>query len=272
MQDVPVNLADLTCRLQTVRPRGIAFITNFYIQPSAWAAWLRRRSYWVGASDKACFLVREEPRCWRLFYWGEPEAVFRGLLDSNLYRDKPVAIDMLGKEAEVRMMSDRLADQGVPLHRILRRLIRIGPCPPQGYSALAKVELAHRQDLGAIESMLDRYFDPLVDQITDADEILEAIQQDNIRVVRNEKGQAIAFFWDERTGKTALARYWCVLPEVAHSGCALALLDDYYARTADCLRHLLWVRDDNRAARFCHQRYGYVQDGLLDLVHVIEKK
>ena len=272
MTEAPVFSDDLAGRMNSIRTAVSGVATNFFILPADWPAWLRRKTIWLPGTADAIFWMREEGPCWRVYYYGAPESACQTLMNFSGNTNKPVAIDILGRSKDVEPMTAILSAAGLVPHETLRRLHRLGSCPPRGFSALATVEPGQVSDLGRISQMLDKYFDPFVDQIPAEWEIKEAILLQNIRVVRNEHGEAMAFFWDERTGKTALVRYWCVLPEEAHTGAALALLDEYYARTLDCSRHVLWVRDGNHAALKCHKSYGYVPDGLIDQIFVWMKK
>jgi ribosomal protein S18 acetylase RimI-like enzyme len=177
-----------------------------------------------------------------------------------------VALDLIARGAPEPALLEAGRAAGFRPHLRLIRLARAGtPPPPAQPCGAVNVTDALLADSDAVLRLLSEHFDPLVDQLPDESEIRAAVAVGCLRVVRGQDGIG-AFLWSERAGLTALVRYWCVAAERRGTGVGAALMRDYFQRTHDCGRHLLWVREDNAPAVSCYEHYGYKADGLIDQV------
>ena len=164
------------------------------------------------------------------------------------------------------MIVQTLVCAGFAVHETIFRLARQTkgeiPC-----AVRPSVEKACVSNVAYVKKCLEDEFDPLADQLPDAEEVQKAVCGGCVFVF---KGSATVkgFIWWERVGLTATIRYLCVDRAARSQGVGRSLIEDYFRRTSGCARHLIWVRSQNHAALSCYKRMGYLQDGVEDIVMV----
>jgi len=270
MKSIELNSADsLEALLKAARCGSRKFVTNFFASPPQREAWVRRGLRTLVATDRVLLLACDEERCTRMFFAGDLDEIGRVLAASEGARSLPCAVDLIGLPAQTQSLAGIFSLAGFHPHERLVRLSRGGKHAFAQDSAESRVcGAALSEDIPVILDLLRLNFDFYVDQIPQPAQIAEAIEAGAIRVARS--GSLDAFLWFERTGVTALIRYWCVSSAARGRGIGSLLMRDYFERTEDCARHLLWVREKNTHASNCYQHYGYAPDGLEDHVMVLE--
>lgn len=270
MNSIELNSAEtLEALLKAARSGSRKFVTNFFASPPQREAWIRRGLRTLVATDGVLLLACDEERCTRMFFAGDLDAIGRVLPGCERARTLPWAVDLIGLPAQTQALAEVFSPAGFHPHERLVRLSRTGKHAfPQHSGENRACEAALPEDGPVILELLRLNFDFYVDQIPQPAQIAEGVDTEAIRVARSRSLDG--FLWFERTGVTALIRYWCVSSNARGRGIGSILMRDYFERTHDCARHLLWVREKNTHAANCYQHYGYAPDGLEDHVMVLE--
>lgn len=267
-----VSVVELEPLLAKVRKGSRQYVTNFFVAPNRWGDWLRRGVQGQLSDDRVLLLIRKEEACQRIFFAGDRMDVVPALAEAVFPSDKPVVIDLIGHSADTTRWAQDMRDASFRPHLVLRRLSRTGGMEAASPEALAQISGGETRDVDPIFQMMRRDFDPFTDQIPDREEMGEAISSGAVRIIRDGGGAVAGFLWWERAGVTATIRYWCVDRSFRGKGYGSALMKDYFTLAAGCVRHLLWLRENNSTASACYVHYGYAPDGLEDLVMVGERK
>ena len=113
MKYAPLFATELGECFKSIRAKLGFPVTNFYILPSEWANWLRRRVVWLAETDDAILWMREEDQVWRVFYYGDFGGISAALLEPIDGGGKPVVVDILGRTEEVGIWSASLTSPKV---------------------------------------------------------------------------------------------------------------------------------------------------------------
>jgi ribosomal protein S18 acetylase RimI-like enzyme len=241
------------------------FATNFFVPQQHWPSFFRRGAFSICEHLEGCVFGRKEDACIRVYFAGSADCRWLSCLH-GIEAPASLVVDLIGIKGKSETTVRTLADEGFAIHETIFRLsrkkvsevLRAGP---------SSVEVACASDAAFIKKCLENEFDPLADQLPDADEVLKAVC-DGFVYVFKDSAMAKGFIWWDRVGVTATIRYLCVERHARAHGIGRSLVEGYFRKTPECARHLIWVRSRNLAALSCYTRLGYQQDGVEDIVMV----
>ncbi len=262
------SVADLQEALRRAKSGSRHFATNFFVPSAQWPRWIERGLRPVQTGNSFLLLEWPEEKCTRLFFAGDRAAIANVLSRPAPAPSQILAVDLIGRPVDVMPIADGFAAAGFRPHLKLSRLSRFGAQGATTSESAPDCPLAETEDIPAILKLLNEDFDVYADALPSAAAVQDAIAAGEIRAIRHER-KLDGFVWYTKTGATALIRYWYVSPDSRGKGVGSRLMRDYFVRTGECARHLLWVRENNTIAAACYAHYGYKQDGLEDQVMVL---
>ena len=130
------------------------------------------------------------------------------------------------------------------------------------YPSLIKAEMAHTE---AIFNILNRYFDPLAEQLPTKDEINNWIKLNHLILIE-EKSEILGFVIFDLIGVTSYLRYWFVHPQYRDRKIGSTLLQEYFKISAETKRQLFWVIQTNENAINRYLHYGFHPENLYDYI------
>lgn len=263
---------ELETILRQVRTGAQRFATNFFTLPEELSLWIGRGLRIVASSERFVVLARPEKDCTRLFFSGSRSEMTSVLSMALQAVCKPCVVDLVGnlKANSDSDIANEFLNHGFIPYMCLSRLARKNAFEfPNGGSFLSSCGSADPGNAVEILGYLRGSFDLYADQIPGEEEIMGAISNGQVRVLRLTEGLS-GFLWFEKRGATSLIRYWWVSEDNRGRGIGSQLMRDYFSVTRDCARHLLWLREDNRPAAACYRHYGYSPDGIKDHVMLLQ--
>lgn len=261
---------ELETILPQVRTGARRFVTNFFPLPEELSLWIGRGLRVVASNERFVVLARPEKDCTRLFFSGSRSEMTSVLPMALQAVSKPCVVDLVGSSEANSDIANEFLDHGFTPYMCLSRLVRKNAFEfPNGGSFLSSCGSADPGNAVEILGYLRGSFDVYADQIPGEEEILRAIRNGQVRVLRLTEGLS-GFLWFEKRGATSLIRYWWVSEDNRGRGIGSQLMRDYFSVTKDCTRHLLWLREDNRPAIACYRHYGYSPDGIQDHVMLLQ--
>jgi GNAT superfamily N-acetyltransferase len=262
---MPVFAEDIDAIIQRIRSGTRSFVTNVFGSASR-----HRRLQVVDCGEHFVLLKQNEESCSRLFFAARQEEMRSALAGIRHRGLEPLVVDLVGQPPAIQNLAEEFSVAGFRPYLRLIRLSRPGGVSANGTSGSPPCEPAQHTDISPIIHFLRHNFDAYTDQLPDYDEIREAVDAHGIRVLRHE-GALDGFLWHKKTGLTALVRYWCSNPDARGRGVGGRLMHDYFERTRECTRHLLWARENNIPALTRYRHYGYSPDGLEDQLMLLDR-
>lgn len=174
--------------------------------------------------------------------------------------------DLVGRPDEIAWVADTYRQHGFASHAQLLRMQRMGAQPAATADA-ADVELAGREDVPKLRAFMERWLDPLSEQIQSVEELRVAVAENAAHVVRDGEGLA-GFLISETTGQSTVLRYWHVAGDRRGQGIGSRLMRTFFNCCAASRRVTLWVIAGNVDAIAKYRHYGFSEDGMVDNVMV----
>lgn len=210
-----------------------------------------------------CFWIVKQNGYYRLFFAGDKVSVNKKLQSLKNEFQGPVVIDIITRQSICAILDNTNFKKYMTLWRL--SMGKTGAAS-DSVTKTAYAELSHVDE---IEKLFMSEFDVLVDQIPDRSAIQEAVLRQEILVIESDHNLK-GFLWYEVVGKSAYVRYWCVAPKYREQKIGGTLLKSYFAHNYACMRHILWVKENNDNAIKRYRHYGYRHDGTYDLIYVME--
>ena len=236
------------------------FFTNFFVDDRKLMNWISKRQVSMLENDAAVVILRKRPDFYQCYFTSaslEALGIMLKRIRQNLSGVLVVAI--LG---DVETYHDFLLSHGFIYHMGMSQMMRVNKTPgiptiPDG------VELAQINDAPEIQELLYHLMDCYCSQIPDLDEIEEMIQDKHFLVIRDTaKHKLKAFMGFDRRGVTVYGFFLAAREEYRHEMVAMDILTAYQAYTADAIRYIGWIQDDNMRSMKVNQFFGEKPNGF----------
>ena len=212
----------------------------------------------------AILIIRQEPHFDRIYYGVSDRRSLRRVLDEVPQPEGGVLIaDVVGHEKDVSDINEAFERAGFYRRACLRRLRLTIPSSRMIGEAVPDIDLARLADVPAIMQALVNNFDLYSDQLPSVEEVRKAVVGGTILVLRDALNVA-GFYYYDRTGLTALSRYWYVFR--GSRSRSTDLIRRFFQECREQRRFLLWVREENHLVLGIHKSFGYKPDSMIDTI------
>jgi hypothetical protein len=257
--------------IQSVKTGAPAYCTNFYPVESKLESWIAHREMWFDADHATTFFLRKDRDFWRVYFCApDQRSVAPDLAGLPVVQTERVVLDILGNEPALEAWLPGMKSAGLRPYSRLQRMARSPRASLSSSAAGESIGKAAAEDTSAVMGLLQNSFDHYADQLPPDYEVSSAIKAGQILKL-NCDGVLAALLFFETTGLSSTLRYWAVGERFQSRGFGAALIRHYFSIHNTVRRFLLWVVLANQNALAKYQHYGYVGDGLFDLVLVNER-
>ncbi len=214
-------------------------------------------------SEDLVLLIDEKPDLVRVYFYAlERNSLQKVRLLLSNY-NKPIIIDVVGKDPQARDLANILINCGFEEYSKFVRMVNDKPNMPK-YLSNSKVEYANKYDKESIMALLYSEFDPLFAHIPSQSEIEQAINKNEITVVRDDKKIIGLTFFEMISSTNIMFRYFIVDEEFRKKGIGGDLLF-YTFNSYPEAKYTLWVGTYNKAMQK-YERLNFKHDGLVDYI------
>lgn len=251
-----------------IKRGGPYFTISFFASAPKIEVWIAEGGLWLSPCEDALLIYRQDGKLLRVCHVATDQSSLSAAL-SNLVETKPdqlMVADIVGRPEDVERATRTYQRRGFVRHAQLVRMQRSGACPATMDGA-SDVERARMEDLPELRAFMERWLDPLSEQIQSVTELREAVASEDVFVVRDGQGLA-GILIQETTGQSTTLRYWHVASHQHGQGIGSSLMHAFLARCATSRRVTLWVIADNVAAIAKYHHYGFSEDGMVDNILV----
>jgi GNAT superfamily N-acetyltransferase len=240
-------------------------LTNFFPNTDKLNNWIAHKQIFSDETVGVRFLLQRDGDFYHLFFCAaNPEHLVRGVQEILISIEDPIVVDLLGAKQEIEMLVEKFNRCKFQLRATLQRMTK-KVLPDEQFTVDVSVVHGNRQDALIIYQLLLEHFDRFVEQIPTENELLNAAENKQLLVVKNDnKLEGFLFF--ERTGQMGIVRYWFVDNRNRGGGVGAKLMRTFLAKNAGINRVVLWVLRNNDDAIRKYEHYGFMPDRLLDYV------
>lgn len=247
---------------------GQGFSVSFFASPAKIEAWCADGALAMLPCEGALLVLRRDGNLLRVGHVAaDPPALSAAL--GKLVEAMPTQLmvaDLVGKPRDAAPIVQTYRRHGFAPHAQLIRMQRTD-ARPVAVDGATDVELARVGDVPALRAFLQRWLDPLAEQIPGEGELQEAVAAEAVHVVRDGGGLA-GLLIQETLGQSAVLRYWHVAGDRHGRGIGSRLMHAFFARCASSRRVTLWVIAGNAGAIAKYHHYGFSADGMVDNIMV----
>ena len=269
MNYVP-SLDTILGSVQKVKIYKKEYITNFFLDIPRMELWIALKLIKYEEIGETVFFQRENNGFNNIFFITTGIASFSRDLDTFLmkYRAGLFVTDIVGKQETISVLTDLLKDKGFYQYTSLVRMSKVAENPSATVPDADSLSYADRQSADEVFLMLNRYFDPIAEQIPLKDEIYKLADDRQVVVYFDELQTIQGFMIFELTGMTSYLRYWFVHPEHREKRIGSALLRKYFYESRYTKRQLFWVIRSNENAIKRYEHFGFKKEELFDYVMI----
>lgn len=263
-----LTAATLQDAISRIERGGPGFVCSFFAATSKIERWIAAGSLGMRLCEGALLIHREDGGLLRVSHVAaNPSALNTalGALVAAMPRQTMVA-DVVGRPEDVGGVAEVYRRHGFIQHTQLLRMQRSGVWPTMTAGA-AGVDHAGMDDVSALRTFMERWLDPLSEQIQDIAELRQAVAAQGVFVVRDGADLAGMLIHDT-TGQSTTLRYWHVAGDRHGQGIGSRLMHAFLARCATSRRVTLWVIADNAPSIAKYHHYGFSEDGMVDDIMV----
>jgi ribosomal protein S18 acetylase RimI-like enzyme len=182
--------------------------------------------------------------------------------------------DLVGERDVIDLLCATYAKAGFARYTFLCRMSmnQLLPVAQLGSeSAVTAPDVASIDDVPEIAALLKRLLDRFSEKLPEIAELEQSAKLGQLLFVR--RGQAIAgVLMYEVKGQLAHLRLWHVDATARGAGIGRTLMAEFFARTAEVRRRVLWVIGDNTRSIEIYRHYGFIEDGLIDQIMILRKE
>jgi len=253
--------------IQRVKSNAPAFCTNFFPWERKLRGWIDHAELFGEFRDEVAFFMRKDRDFWHLYFCAAGgETLKRGIALLTDLKKEPVVVDLIGNESASNELAVLIESGEFRPYRRFHRMARTGLAHVQPSGANGSpVVYADRADAPTILNLLCHSFDRYAEQLPMLYEIETAIDNRQVLVAKHE-GTLAGLLFFETQGFTSMLRYWLVSERFRAFRFGSALMYGYFTTQKTVRRFVLWVLTGNENAIQKYQHYGYVADGLVNLV------
>jgi GNAT superfamily N-acetyltransferase len=259
------SIEEIDDAVTRVRQRGVALSTNLFASREELARWITRGGVWFNPNELSLLVLRQDRDFCRVYHVSaDPESLAEQLELLNGKGGAFVA-DLVGRPGDVHAMAGVYAAYGFEEHRSLFRMSCTGSTAFSHHTSDAGVEIATEDDVTEVRAFLEQMLDPYADQIPEEGDLHSAVKRRNVLVTRD-TGSLSGVLVFERTGTTALLRYWYVAREARGRGVGARLIRTFFRLGNDAQRFLLWVAEGNEDSVAKYRHFGFRNENLVDRI------
>ena len=256
--------------IKRVKQDAESFTTNYFASPEQTSKWIARERLHYAESEGSLFLFRRDRDFYHMYHFAKSLPTLRNAIAASnpiCTVERTLAVDLIGKLDDVNELADVYETCGFRGYTSLIRMSKVASASSAESLDDRQTVFAEPDDVPAIVSMLESALDRFVEQIPERDEIVNAVEQKNILVFRQERdlGGLLIF---ETKGLTSLLRYWYVRAAHRDQGIGARLMKTYFRLCHTSTRLVLWVVANNRDAIEKYHHYGFQEESLQDRVMV----
>ncbi len=247
----------------SIEDNGDEWFSNLLARDDELTRWIEKGQVSVAATPTTALLLRQRYGCQRLYFANTKLVTLSKDLQTCLPEvTEKIITTVLDRDGERSPIKEALYAAVFSHYALLKRIVKINePAPPEKVAA----EYAQMDDLPRIEEIIRRYFDPLLDNWPDRDEIANAIAENRILVARlSGDRQAVAMCSFQRVGKNVYERYLASMEKYRGKRYGALLLQKLFEIQIDTRRITTWIRNDNSASIHVHQAMGFQFDNATE--------
>lgn len=260
------RITEIQTDIKAIKTNNKGFITNFYPEFDKLNVWIENGQFHKKLIGNTVFFLKEKTEFSHLFYCStSTDALNDSLSQLKFIIGKTLLIaDIIGKESDIQSIVQIFRENEFYLYTTLNRMSRSTTKDEykNSYPSLIKAEMAHTE---AIFNILNRYFDPLAEQLPTKDEINNWIKLNHLILIE-EKSEILGFVIFDLIGVTSYLRYWFVHPQYRDRKIGSTLLQEYFKISAETKRQLFWVIQTNENAINRYLHYGFHPENLYDYI------
>ncbi len=248
------------------------FRSNFFPSEPKLLTWIEHRELLCIPRESATFFLRKNRDVWQLFFCAaDPEALRREATRLPELRAEAVVTDLVGTESMWGELDAVFQDIGFRPYAKLKRLFRGQWFPQNNRDHDPRVVHAEPADTEGILRIIEESFNHYAEQLPTVYELENAIQKQQITVVKSE-GNIAGLLYSETQGVASTVRFWAVDQRFRSLRVGSALMLSYLKTHAGAIkRFTLWVNGANQNAIQKYEHYGYAPDGYVDQVLANER-
>jgi len=254
--------------MSQIRRGAAEFTVNLFASNPKIEAWSTEGTLWMLPCEGALLIHRHDGELERVYHVASDQPSLSAALGKFVESmpDQLMVTDLVGRPEDVVPVTRTYQQHGFLTHAQLVRMHRSGVQPAMKNGA-TNVELANMEDVPKLRAFMERWLDPLSEQIQSVGELREAVVSQGVFVVRD--GHDLAgILIHETTGQSTVLRYWHVAGNHHGKGIGSRLMRAFLARCATSRRIALWVIAGNLDAIAKYYHYGFNEDGMVDNIMV----
>jgi len=246
---------------------GLSYCSNVFTDPRKLQCWIERGEFFREEAGGAALFLRRDRDFWHLYFCaGSPTQLRDAVCAAPRLKTEPVVVDLVGREDALDCLVEAFREAGFKGYQRLFRMARIDQAGAlTAVPSDPRVVVAGPMDCQSIEEVLLQSFDRRAEQIPLLYEIEAAVRSGQIWVARAE-GALAGLLYFETHGLTSTLRYWLVAADFRGQRFGSELMRRYFEASNAVRRFLLWVVADNHDAISKYEHYGFLPDGLVDIV------
>lgn len=263
------TLSEVKASFESIEDNGDEWFSNLLASDEELTRWIGKGQVEYIAAPTTTVLLRQRHGCKRLYFANvKPERLSEDLRTCLAGESGTIITSVLEHNGENMPIKAKVIEANFSHYSLLRRVAKINaPKPPKKKTA----DYAEMDDLPRLMEILRKYFDPLVDQWPDDDEVISAIQNHQILVMRlREAGGVVALQSFERKGKTLYGRYLAAMEEYRHAIPSASILFMQCQRLHSDVRKIVgWIQEGNPFdVERLNRSMGLEPDGVTDEIFV----
>ena len=264
--DKVITLVEIQTEIKAIKTINRGFITNFYPEFDKLSVLIEKGKLYKKIIGNSVFFFAEKTGFSHLFYCSpSTKALSDSLSQLKLIIGKTLLVaDIIGKESDIQSIVQIFRENEFYLYTTLNRMSRSTKMDEYKNPSinLKKAEITHTE---AIFNLLNKYFDPLAEQLPSQDEINNWIKLNHLILIE-EKNEILGFVIFDLIGVTSYLRYWFVHPQYRNRKIGSTLLQEYFKNSAETKRQLFWVIQTNENAINRYLHYGFHPENLYDYI------
>ena len=252
------NISDVIKAVDTIEENGKERFTNLLANDVILSSWINKKQITAYFTPTNIFIFRQRPCGKRLYFYSSNLENLRDDLKHCLSAESEVIVSSILERGDISGLKIRnIFNQAGFEH--CAKIRRMSKLDFSGYTKNADVHFAKIQDTSQIAEILEEYFDQLIDEIPDRDEIENEIRSNSIIVMRMPESDKIASFISfEKKGHTVWLKYIVSRKECRSKAFyGRLILNEFLSMFSDVYRSILWVNEVNERAINLYLSSGY---------------
>jgi len=268
MVELITSLDQIQEFIKIIRLYRNGFITNFYLDTFKHNLWIEEKSLFYVKKGETIFLIHKNKDFNILFFIAtNMEELDKSLFLMDSCLSERIVVDIVGNES-ILSQKNFLLSHGFFLYNSLHRMSRTGAFEVEKYDG--NVITAIEDDIDVLYQLLQKYFDPLGEQLPSKKELRRWIGVKSILLIKKE-GLIVGFLIYELIGFTLYLRYWFVHPNYRNQKIGSELFLKFMYEGRHTKRQLFWVINSNKNAIKRYKHYGFASEKMYDYVLVKNK-